>query len=976
MGSSAFRGSFGAPFSALWLGMHLARNGWRYLLVVALNLSLVVMLFCANALYTTFLTSLALQQQLHAQPSGGVNVDVTVTHTHISSSDQRQEDQAVTTLARSTLAAFAPTPPTGFLTVAPLLLGGVNDVGPGAFTMVQFEAYDNAQLLPHITLVAGTSAQASDDPHLPNVLITQQMAQVDSVRPGDILSVRGGAFFDAPELTVRVAGVWVPRDATDPFWNGRSFRSEPIHDTDPFVFVVLAPKDALAPLLDGAQAITTQHWIFQTQTRTITPSSVEDIDKRLIDFRSGLAVALSGHSGIVGMRTITGLDTLLNTVLRQRQQFALSTESVGVLALGAALLILVLVTQLFVERERGLLATIRSRGASATQIIGAYLLLTAFVGCLSAFVGVALMTQFAPDLFLRFVATSAAQGAGATTGYLASQIDLLALIAPAAACVLVAVAISGWTAFNALRSNVRAIALAAGAEHTQPFWQRLKLDIFLALLCVVGYLDLAYYHGADALPSGVNGAPSPLLVAAPLMLLVAATLLLLRIFPLTARLWASLASRGRGATGLLASVRLTRGQTQVALQPLLLMLAIGVLALTVTYQVSAQQIAAAQSAYQVGADVRLIERATEAPQGDALIRSRLARLSSLVAATSAYRGVSHSSAFWNVVSVPQDAVDTLAIDPQTFDNVTGAMSWRSPYAKTSLADLMAAMASHERRAAASAAPIGSQANPIWAIVSQRFAQIHDRKLGQVVKLLLPDNVTQFTYFTVGAIVSDFPTMHTPGASGSFMITDEHSLFTAIGLQNEQRNVSPGPNEYWLRGGADLPSAVEGQAGPLDVDRLVVRQRMEADLLAVPSLVGLRTLMVFGAAAIGLLTALATTMQTALDTQQREPELQAMRALGVSKGQLEASLICERLFTALFGVVGGALTGWALAATTLPYLPMPGEAPGRLPALSGALLLPLAAAVGLLVGLLALHGVLVSVRAARRPINLRLLGADA
>ncbi|HEX8981781.1 MAG TPA: FtsX-like permease family protein, partial [Ktedonobacterales bacterium] len=605
----------------------------------------------------------------------------------------------------------------------------------------------------------------------------------------------------------------------------------------------------------------------------------------------------------------------------------------------------------------------------------ANLLLTAFVGSLAAAIGLLLMLRYAPDLFLRFVATPAEQSAGVTSGYLVSQVDVLALIEPAVACVLVAVVMSGWTALTALRSNVRAMALEAASEGRQPFWQRLKLDVLLAFLCVGGYLDLAYYHGEDALPSAVKGAPSPLLVAAPLMLLVAATLLLLRMFPLVAKLWARLASRGRGATGLLASMRLTRGQSQAALQPLLLMLAIGVLTLTVTYQVSAQQVAAAQSAYQAGADLRLVERTTETPEGDAQIRARLATLPGLASATSAYRGVSHSTAYWNVVSAAQDAVDTLAIDPQTFANVTGATSWRPSYAKMPLADLMEMMASHERQSAASDAPVGTEANPIWAIVSQRFAQSHDRKLGQTVKLLLPDNIAQMSYFTVGAIVSDFPTMHAPGASGVFMVTDEHSLFTAVGMQNEKRNVSPGPNEYWLRGGGALASAVEGRIGPLDVDKLFARQQMEADLLTAPSLVGVQTLMLLGAAAICLLTVLAVAMQTALDGQQRGPELQAMRALGVSKGQLDASLISERLFIALFGVGGGALTGWTLSTTTLPYLPMPGAAVGALPGLSVALLVPLVAAVGVLVGVLVLYGVVMSLRETRRPINRRLLDAE-
>lgn len=967
-----------APYAALWLALRRARSGWRFLAAVAFDLLLVVTLFCGISIYTALLTAIELRSQLAAASVGGRNVDVTIIHTRLSAALERKEDQAVMSLARSTLATFAPGEPARFTVVQPLLLTSLGAAPPDNYTQLQLEAYQQSQLAPHIRLLAGNFLQATKDPSAaPDALITQQMAQVDGARIGDTLTVRGGSFFDAQNLTIRVSGIWIPRDPADPFWNDRGFLTNPQHDTDPYVFPTLLAPDSLASLLAPSQLIVTQHWTFYTQTRLITPARMQAVTTSLTTFRSGLATALSRKNYVVGVLTITDLDKLLASVMAQRLQFALSIDSVGALTLGAALLTLALVAHLFVDRDRLALVTIRSRGASAAQVLGAYMALMACAGTLAAIAGAALAVWLTPALILRYVAPSSgtSESASAVTwAYLAGQIEPGLVALPALACLLICVAVAGWAAYGALDGNTRAQALAEAAELPRPWWQRLNLDIFLAVLCTAAYLDLAFYGGASGVVAA-HGAPSPLLVAAPLLLLLAGILLLLRLFPFVARLWSRAASHGPGATALLASMRLTRGQSRAALQPLLVMLAVGVLTLAVTYEANLQQSASRLAAYQVGADLRLVERTTETPAADALIRARLARLPGAPVVTSTYRGVTHTAAFWNVVGGPQDAVAMLAIDPRSWASVSAPVAWRPSYASAPLAMLMSQMAAHEAASAAGVAPAGSASNPVWAIVSHDFAQAQGRKVGDVFRLLLPDNTTQYSYFVVGAIVNDFPTLDPGHTSSAFVIAGERSFFAAMAAQNEGRNVAPGPNEYWLRVRCDagaVQAVIQRQSDALDLDTLLARQSLEASVLGAASLVGVRALLLFGAVAIGALALLAAALQTSLDIRERLPELMTMRALGVSRAQLAASMIAERLFTALFGALGGALTGWALTVTALPYLPAPETQSGAI-----SLLVPtnpwlLALAVGALVGALVAQSVVVSVRAAGVAINLRAL----
>src|SRR6185437_16687788 len=92
----------------------------------------------------------------------------------------------------------------------------------------------------------------------------------------------------------------------------------------------------------------------------------------------------------------------------------------------------------------------------------------------------------------------------------------------------------------------------------QPFWRRAYLDVGLALLCLVGYLDLSQFGGTTARLELGDQANSPLLLLTPALLLLAGGLLLLRLVPLASRVGMRLASRGRGLTTLLAFTQIER----------------------------------------------------------------------------------------------------------------------------------------------------------------------------------------------------------------------------------------------------------------------------------------------------------------------------------------------------------------------------------------------------------------------------------
>ncbi|HZC05134.1 MAG TPA: ABC transporter permease [Ktedonobacterales bacterium] len=969
---------FTAISAASWLAARRARSGWRILLAVVIDMLVVVILVCVIPIYTNLLTALALQSQLSALSIGGRNVDVTIVHTHLTGELQSQEQQIVTTLAHSTLARFAPDPPTNYLVAAPQLMTQRNYSPPANLTQIQFDAYQNHQLLPHIRLLSGEPLPASSAAQdYPPALVTQQMTQVDSVQVGDLLTVLSGQYFQQTFLTVRVVGVWAPRDVNDPFWNGHSFLSLPQFDSDPFIFPVLVPPSMLAPMLSSlSQAIVTQHWTFTTRVSTLTPADIPAVTTGLTHFRTGLAAALARKNYIVSVLTITGLDKTLTAVAEQQRRFALPVESVGALTVGAALLLLALVAHLFVDRDRALIATVRSRGASGGQILGAYMALITAAGAFATLVGAMFALYLAPQFVQHIVSPAALRGASVSSAYLTSLVKPTEVVVPALTCLLLAIGICFWVGLNTLQSNIRSLALSEVDGSAGPFWQRFYLDLMLAAVCAFGYLDLTYYGSAQVQSAVSQTTPSPLLVATPLLLLLTVILLLLRVFPLVATLWLRIATRRRGPTGILATMRLTRGSTQVTLQSLIAMLAIGVIVLAVTYDVTVQQNAMKQAAYQAGADVRLVESQPETPGADALIRSRIAQLPGHTAVSSAYRGVLHTSAFWNVLGSTQGGAGLLAIDPHTWQNALAAEAWQPGDASEPLSSLMAKMAAHELAAPAST-HAGASDHPLWVIVSRDFAQSQHHKVGDTFTLILPDSTTQSAYVVIGAIVNDFPTLNTTGSNAGFVVADESDFLAALRAQPGASSAAIGPNEYWLRSSESDAFAVEAlrQALQLDATTIIARQSLEAAILDTPALIGLRALLIFAAVAIGLLTVLAAGLQTTLDVGQRWTQMMTLRALGLSRIQLIVVLIGERFFAALFGIAGGLVAGWALTITTLPYLQVSNSSATLQEATDVSVATNpwlLALIIFALVGAMLLETATLSIRAARSPISLRTL----
>src|SRR5262249_46844073 len=351
-----------------------------------------------------------------------------------------------------------------------------------------------------------------------------------------------------------------------------------------------------------------------------------------------------------------------------------------------------------------------------------------------------------------------------------------------------------FSALQSARLDVLAFRREQGRASRQPLWRRYYLDLLLVVLCVVGYLELGQFGGVGTRVELGSQATSPLLLITPALLLLAGALLVLRIFPLGAGLGARLAARRRGMTPLLAFSQVERSPARYTRMTLLLMLAVGLGLFALTFDASLQHNVRDRVAYAVGADVRVGQSAGLGNGSDVTQEQRLLKLPGVLGLTPAYRTRADAAP----LGQGGQQVDVLAIDPRTFAQQAGVISWRDDYASTPLPALLAAMRAHSHPTSA-----GRVDDPVFALVGDIFASEHHVTIGDRFVLNLSETAFSSTTFVVGGIVTAFPTLYPTRVSGSFIVADMDDYFGAIKVSATSNDFSlVGPNEFWLRTTSD------------------------------------------------------------------------------------------------------------------------------------------------------------------------------
>ena len=450
----------------------------------------------------------------------------------------------------------------------------------GARLFLSVEAVDG--MLDEVELVHGRAFGASDDGVL-EAIISEYVLRDHPVLLGDELRV-SSVTPEGPAFTVRIVGVYRPAADSRLFWpyGLRQYDDSLLVDYGEFRRRFLD-----RPVSHVAQV----RWHYALDYHALRVGALGEVLQRHHEF---LRMAEPSR-----VEVQFPLQQVIGSYLARAGQLRLTLT---LLLVPVALLLsffTYLVARLLVESERDAIATLRSRGARAAQVVGIY------VGQAAALGVVALAAGPPAGLFISAVI-------GAADGFLVFvnrtalpvALSLRAWLFAAAGVVLFVLTTVA-AAFAARGSIVERKAARARDESRAPFWHRYYLDA--ALLAVAAYGYLRFTGGGEALSlTGMQGSEAPLdplLFGLSVAFILGCGLALLRLLPPAVRGLAALGG-GRWPAPLYAAlIQVGRAPASGQLVALFLLLAV---ALGIFNSQTARTINASlvdRIAYRVGADI-------------------------------------------------------------------------------------------------------------------------------------------------------------------------------------------------------------------------------------------------------------------------------------------------------------------------------------------------------------------------------------
>lgn len=763
-----------------------------------------------------------------------------------------------------------------------------------------------------IEIVDGRAPKPSSAIEQPvDVLIAYDLADQVGINVGDEFRAVGSGRSGRAEgpsagstvvsIPIRVSGLWKPRDAGDAAW---FFPPEAFHD------VVLLPEATwtgpLATALKGevGQVL----WFARLSGAGVSTTTAAPLLGRIEAVRAQVA-------GVVaGLKLEQSPADALNRY--QTESAALTRQ---LLVFGAPILALVLyfvalVAALLVDRQRGEIALLKTRGVRDSQIAGVYVIEWLILGAIALAIG-------------PFVGLVFAQAMGSTRSFLKLSPDTPPLpieltwahVRFGVLAIGLALVAALLPALVATRRTLVDEQQSASRTARPPLWQRLFLDLLLLLPALYGLLQLRRGGGLQlGQPQGASQAATdlladPLLVLVPVLLCFSLGLLAVRLIPLLLELLARLATVPPWTAPLVALRSLARQPGAYRGPLLLLILTLSLAAFSASMAATLDGALVRAIDYQVGAQTQLIEtgESTEQPGNEPNSLGQAAGGGQTVER----KNIEDEARFLFVpvsdhLDVPGVAAATRVGTYEATVQVGGAGRTarlvgidRVEFPKTitfwdpqwaggqSLGGLMNLLAR----------------NPDGVLVSNDVLA-----KGLAVGDTLPASLTLFgdrreVSFTILGAIDLWPGYYPQ--DGPIMIANLPYVFDQMGGQY--------PYDVWIArdAGADVDAIVGGVRGlgitvidARDSETMIGEEQMQ------PRRQGLFGLLSVGFLTAGALTLLGFLLSALITARKRAIELGVLRALGMGGVQVATALVIEQVLLVAAGI--GAGTGIGLLATVL------------------------------------------------------------
>jgi hypothetical protein len=398
-------------------------------------------------------------------------------------------------------------------------------------------------------------------------------------------------------VSFRLTGLFQPRDPASPYWNLDLIGTSGVSVRGNFVTygpLIVAPAAFGAAGLPVGQA----SWLAMPASARIPAGEITQLATRISALQTGLAQP--GPLG--GLTVTTGIPQLL-TGIASNLAVARSLMIISMLQLLllAAAAIALAARMLAREREEES-ALLSARGVTRWQLARLTLAETAVLAIAAtaagALAGGWLAGQLATAGSLR-AARLRVPGLPGSVWWAAGAILVLCTVTML------------WPAFGPAQPG--AARIRRGRQARLAGVTQAGGDLAILALGVLAAWQLRSYSAAGRSAAGSAGI-DPVLVAAPAVALAGAALIPLRLLPALAAVADRLSARSRRLGAALASWQVSRRPIRQSGPVLLVVLAVATGTLALAQHASWQQAAADQSAFAVGADVR-IDLASPVPLG-------------------------------------------------------------------------------------------------------------------------------------------------------------------------------------------------------------------------------------------------------------------------------------------------------------------------------------------------------------------------
>lgn len=915
-GSRAHSGTSSTLGSIVTLAGWQLRQTWRLLLVIGMGTIVAVILVCAIPLYAQVSLSAGAQHTLAADPQNAYLI-VHAQSQLFSKSAFNNVQQGLSERMQDYPAAGVSSTPLLSVQISPLY------VTPSAFFRVV--GADMVQAKNHIKLLQGRLPEATSGSTIEFVAVTQSQRAL-SLQLGKTFSLSYnllntfGKVAMENALNFRLVGIVAAAEADDPYWHGETFvptsQVPPGNLTDVETIPVLTSNSELMNRLDTLSLVPGQQhqdwrWGIPPDLYWYYPidSSRMDINhlSTSVNEMSGLLDSLSASPDappyVTGITATGSVNALLNYASRVTVVL-LPMTCLAYLIAGLVLFFVLLMSDVLVERQTGAITLLRSRGASARQVLGALLGQSASLGVLAFVAGPLLAILLVLGLASLTLPAGSRSALELLTGnplaVAQGQLERAGLV------VGIAVLGMGWSLWQALRTTILVVRRESARSTRQPFWQRYKLDMGAAVVALVGFGFSLYIGSPGVLDVRTRVLILPLTsLVGTLFLLLGMLLVLLRGLPGVLQRGERLAARHRGAAPMLALAQMARAPRQALRMTLLLALAVSFALFTLIFQQTEAQRLVDSITYQVGSDF------------SGTIPGVLAD-NDLNAQQAFYRGIKGVTSVTLGTSVSMEGgSNQVLITLNAMDSSTYArtMYWTAQNGSQSISALMAQLRAGQAEA--------EKKHVIPAILDDAAVQSLGVSTGQ--QFVLADT-SRPTNFVVMAIVHYLPTIYDTASGGGADTTIpqggvlvDFSTYSDVTLAVNEEGVSA--TNVWLRTDSQ-PTDLAGVRSILlaglyaldnGEDRRALLHSLETDPLYL-TIVGVLTI---GATVVLFFGLVGNFLVAWWNARIRRINFAILRALGCEPGLIARVLLWEQGIVYGAGLLLGVLLSVVFSLFVLP-----------------------------------------------------------